>query len=207
MVDVSSKKTTCREALARGEISLGQAIAEAVASQSVQKGDVLGVARVAGIMAAKRTSEAIPLCHPLVLTGCDVGFELDLASFKLAATCWVAATGVTGVEMEALNGVSGALLAVYDMCKAIDKGMVIGPIRLVEKSGGKSGTWRAGQSAIPSGGTGAAPPEKPAPKFKGGSAQKKDGAAAQKNVGRVAVSPRAKGRGQGGSKDQGGPKD
>ena len=142
MVDVSRKDATSREAVARGEIFLGAAIAEAVAAQSVKKGDVLVVARVAGIMAAKRTPEAIPLCHPLALTGCDVNFVLDAASSRLTATCRVSTTGVTGVEMEALSGVSGALLAVYDMCKAIDKGMVIGPIWLVEKSGGKSGTWR-----------------------------------------------------------------
>jgi cyclic pyranopterin phosphate synthase len=145
MVDVSRKSATSREAIARGEILLGRPITEAVASQSVKKGDVLGVARIAGIMAAKRAPEAIPLCHPLALTGCDVHLDLDKESFKLIATCRVATTGATGVEMEALSGVSGALLAVYDMCKAIDKGMVIGPIRLLEKSGGKSGTWREGQ--------------------------------------------------------------
>jgi cyclic pyranopterin phosphate synthase len=144
MVEVSHKAPTRRAATAKGEIALGPAIAEAVAAQSVKKGDVLGVARVAGIMAAKNVPAAIPLCHHLALSGCDIDFELDLESSRLTATCRVSAVGVTGVEMEALSGVCGALLAVYDMCKAIDKGMVIGPVRLVEKSGGKSGTWRAG---------------------------------------------------------------
>lgn len=143
MVDVSEKAQTAREAVARGEILLGPVIMDAVISQSVKKGDVLGVARVAGIMAAKRTPELIPLCHPLALTGCDVNFELDRERSVLTATCRVATNGVTGVEMEALSGVSGVLLAVYDMCKAIDKGMIIGPIFLVQKSGGKSGLWRS----------------------------------------------------------------
>jgi cyclic pyranopterin phosphate synthase len=143
MVEVSHKATTRREAIAKGEILLGPAIMGEVLAQSVKKGDVLGVARVAGIMAAKNTPGAIPLCHPLALTGCDLEFALDKETNRLTAYCRVTTNGVTGVEMEALSGVCGALLAVYDMCKAIDKGMVIGPIALVEKSGGKSGTWRA----------------------------------------------------------------
>jgi cyclic pyranopterin phosphate synthase len=146
MVEVTDKSVTRRVALARGEISLGPAICEAVAAQAVKKGDVLAVARVAGIMAAKNTSGAIPLCHPLPLTGCEVEFNLDREACRLTATCRVATDGKTGVEMEALSGVAGALLTVYDMCKAIDKGMVIGPIALVEKSGGRSGTWRAGEA-------------------------------------------------------------
>jgi cyclic pyranopterin phosphate synthase len=143
MVEVSDKSVTRRQAVARGEIWLGPAITEAVAAQAVKKGDVLGVARVAGIMAAKNTPNAIPLCHPLSLTGCGIDFHLDREAGRLTAVCRVSTDGKTGVEMEALSGVAGALLAVYDMCKAIDKGMVIGPVALVEKSGGKSGTWRA----------------------------------------------------------------
>jgi cyclic pyranopterin phosphate synthase len=142
MVDVSAKSETKRVAVARGEIELGPKIAAAVAAQSVEKGDVLGVARVAGIMAAKNASRIIPLSHPLFLSACEVNFELDSSSSRLTAICRVVANGLTGVEMEALCGVSGALLTVYDMCKAIDKAMVIGPIRLLEKSGGKSGLWQ-----------------------------------------------------------------
>jgi cyclic pyranopterin phosphate synthase len=143
MVEVSGKSVTSRRAVAVGEIILGPAITEAVYNQTVKKGDVLGVARVAGIMAAKNTSAAIPLCHPLSLTGCQVNFKLDREKFRLLVECVVTTEGQTGVEMEALCGVTGALLAVYDMCKAIDKGMIIGPISLAEKSGGKSGDWKA----------------------------------------------------------------
>jgi cyclic pyranopterin phosphate synthase len=141
MVDVTAKNVTKRVATARGEIELGPKITDAVVNQSLEKGDVLGVARVAGIMAAKNASRAIPLCHPLFLTGCEVDFELDQENFRLFVTCRATTNGLTGVEMEALSGVCGALLTVYDMCKAIDKGMVVGPVRLMEKSGGKSGDW------------------------------------------------------------------
>lgn len=146
MVDVTEKSVTSRRAIARGSILLGPAIMEAVVKQKVKKGDVLAVARVAGIMAAKNTPNAIPLCHPLSLTGCEIDFRLDQDNNILSCQCIVTTDGKTGVEMEALSGVTGALLSVYDMCKAIDKGMVIGPVTLVEKSGGKSGLWRAKES-------------------------------------------------------------
>ncbi|MDR1308629.1 MAG: cyclic pyranopterin monophosphate synthase MoaC [Deltaproteobacteria bacterium] len=143
MVDVSGKASTHREAEAKGEIALGARITEAILAQAVEKGDVLSVARVAGIMAAKKASLAIPLCHPISMTGCRLDLDIDAERRVLTATCLVSTDGQTGVEMEALCGVSGALLAVYDMCKALGKGMVIGPIWLSEKSGGKSGPFRA----------------------------------------------------------------
>jgi cyclic pyranopterin phosphate synthase len=144
MVNVSGKAVTRRVATAKGIIRLGPIITEAIVNQALKKGDALAVARIAGIMAAKNTSRAIPLCHPLFLTGCDVELRVLGESHSLEAVCTVSTDGTTGVEMEALNGVSGALLTVYDMAKALDKGMVIGPVWLVEKSGGKSGTYRAG---------------------------------------------------------------
>ena len=126
MVDVSGKAVTAREATARGIITMNAEAFSAVQSGTVKKGDVLGVARIAGIMATKRTSELIPLCHPLQ---------------AVEARCTVKTSGVTGVEMEALTGVSTALLTIYDMCKAVDKGMELGGIHLVEKTGGKSGHY------------------------------------------------------------------
>jgi cyclic pyranopterin phosphate synthase len=143
MVDVSNKSTTHREAEARGLITLGPKVTVAILAQNVKKGDALAVARVAGIMAAKNTSRAIPLCHPIFISGCHLDFEIDEEKGTLTAICRVLTDSQTGVEMEALSGVSGALLTVYDMCKSIDKGMVIGPIWLQEKSGGKSGTYKA----------------------------------------------------------------
>ena len=128
MVDVSEKTVTFREATAHGIIT-------------VKKGDVLGVARIAGIMATKRTSELIPLCHPLPLTKVSVDFRLLPERQAVEALCTVKTAGVTGVEMEALTGVSTALLTIYDMCKAVDKGMELGEIHLVEKTGGKSGHY------------------------------------------------------------------
>jgi cyclic pyranopterin phosphate synthase len=142
MVDVGDKPVTRRVAAAKGEIRVGPEVMAAIAKQSLKKGDVLGVARVAGIMGAKKASELIPLCHLVAITKCSVDFELDETQSRVLAVCRVASQGQTGVEMEALAGVSAALLAVYDMCKALDKGMVIGPIYLTEKSGGRSGDFR-----------------------------------------------------------------
>jgi len=141
MVDVSDKEITERIAVAKGRIRMSQAALDAVKNGTADKGDVLGVARVAGIMAAKRTSELIPLCHPLMLTKVSVDFEFNERECTVDAVCTAKLSGKTGVEMEALTGVSAALLTVYDMCKAIDKGMVISDIYLVEKSGGKSGRY------------------------------------------------------------------
>ncbi len=145
MVDVSGKEQTQRVATAEGTITVCREIMEALLAGDVKKGDVLGVARVAGIMAVKRTSELIPLCHTLLLQKAAVEFSLDPEGGKVTATCTVKTKGETGVEMEALTGVSVALLTIYDMCKAIDKAMVMGDIHLVEKTGGKSGTFVFGQ--------------------------------------------------------------
>ena len=142
MVDVSGKPVTAREAVARGVITMNEAAFAALAGGTVQKGDVLGVARVAGIMATKHTSDLIPLCHPLPLTKAAVDFRLLPERRAVEARCTVKTSGVTGVEMEALTGVSAALLTIYDMCKAVDKGMELGGIHLVEKTGGKSGQDR-----------------------------------------------------------------
>ena len=141
MVDVSEKPVTAREATAHGIITMNADAFAAVESGTVKKGDVLGVARVAGIMATKRTSELIPLCHPLPLTKVQIEFELLPERRAVEARCTVKTSGVTGVEMEALTGVSTALLTIYDMCKAVDKGMELGEIHLEKKSGGKSGLY------------------------------------------------------------------
>ena len=142
MVDVSGKAVTTREATAHGCITMNEAAFAAVESGTVKKGDVLGVARIAGIMATKRTSELIPLCHPLPLTKASVDFALQPQRRAVEVRCTVKTSGVTGVEMEALTGVSTALLTIYDMCKALDKGMELGEIYLEQKSGGKSGDYR-----------------------------------------------------------------
>ena len=142
MVDVSGKPVTAREAVARGVITMNEAAFAALAGGTVQKGDVLGVARVAGIMATKHTSDLIPLCHPLPLTKAALDFRLLPERRAVEARCTVRTSGVTGVEMEALTGVSTALLTIYDMCKALDKGMELGEICLASKSGGKSGPYR-----------------------------------------------------------------
>jgi cyclic pyranopterin phosphate synthase len=139
MVDIGEKGDTPREAVAEGFIALGKEARAAIATGSTAKGDVLAVARVAGIMAAKKTSELIPLCHPLALTRVSIEFEARSEGLRVEAR--VALTGRTGVEMEALTAVSVALLTVYDMLKAVDKGMVIGRIALLSKTGGKSGDW------------------------------------------------------------------
>ncbi len=141
MVDVSGKAVTVRQAVACGRIAMTKEGYDAVRIGTVKKGDVLGVARVAGIMGAKRTSELIPLCHILNLTKAAVDFLFHDECCEIEARCTVCCEGRTGVEMEALTGVSTALLTIYDMCKAIDKRMVIGQIHLMEKTGGKSGTF------------------------------------------------------------------
>jgi len=141
MVDVSEKPSTHREATAEGTIRVNEAVFRAIEDWTVKKGDVLTVAQVAGIMGTKRTSELIPMCHPLSLTGVSVTFETDPETFAVKAICTVRTDGRTGVEMEALTGVSAALLTIYDMCKAIDRRMVIENIHLLEKTGGKSGDF------------------------------------------------------------------
>ncbi len=141
MVDVTGKEVTTRTAVAAGSISVCPEIIDAIKNGSSKKGDVLGVARVAGIMAAKRTSDLIPMCHPLFLNKCSVDFEVDDTSGTVTAFCTVRTDGKTGVEMEALTGVSVALLTIYDMCKAIDKRMCIENVHLVSKQGGKSGDF------------------------------------------------------------------
>lgn len=141
MVDVAGKAVTAREAVATGRITMSPQAAEAIRSGAAAKGDVLAVARVAGIMAAKRTSELIPLCHPLPIT--RVAVDLAVEGNAVTATATVATEGKTGVEMEAMTAVSVALLTVYDMAKALDKAMTVQEIRLVSKTGGKSGDWRA----------------------------------------------------------------
>lgn len=141
MVDVSEKRATYRTATATGAICVGREIMEAVKGHTVKKGDVLGIARVAGIMAVKKTSDLIPLCHPLPIQKCAVDFCLEEEQGRIRAICTVKTEGKTGVEMEALTGVQAALLTIYDMCKAIDKGMVMTDIHLVEKTGGKSGDF------------------------------------------------------------------
>ena len=144
MVDVTSKEPTFRTAVAEGKIFVTRPILDAITGRTAAKGDVLGVARVAGIMAAKRTSELIPLCHPLMLTHVSVDFELLEEDCAVRARCTVKLSGKTGVEMEALTGVSAALLTVYDMCKALDKTMELTGIHLVHKEGGKSGVFHRG---------------------------------------------------------------
>ncbi|MBP3218116.1 MAG: cyclic pyranopterin monophosphate synthase MoaC [Lachnospiraceae bacterium] len=141
MVDVGGKDITQREALASGWIQLSEEAYAAVLGRKVKKGDVLTVAQVAGIMGAKRTAELIPMCHTLVLTHVSLTFETEEETRRIRALCRVCCEGKTGVEMEALTGVSTALLTIYDMCKAIDKRMVLGEICLLAKSGGKSGDF------------------------------------------------------------------
>jgi cyclic pyranopterin phosphate synthase len=143
MVDVSEKEVTRRIAVAEGFIRVNSNVMDTIARNVASKGDVLGVARVAGIMAAKNTSSLIPLCHPLHMTHCVIDFEPDPESGTVRALCTVQVESRTGVEIEALTGVSVALLTFYDMCKALDRGMEILGIRLLEKSGGKSGRYVA----------------------------------------------------------------
>ncbi|WP_199554370.1 cyclic pyranopterin monophosphate synthase MoaC [Sandaracinobacteroides hominis] len=142
MVDVGDKAVTGRVAVAEGHIRIGEDALAAIAAGAAKKGDVLATARIAGIMAAKRTSDLIPLCHPLPLSAVSV--ELEIGAHGIACTATARTTGQTGVEMEALTAVSVALLTIYDMAKAMDRAMHIEGIRLLEKRGGKSGDWRAG---------------------------------------------------------------
>ncbi len=141
MVDVSAKADTAREAVAGGRITMSAEALEAVRAGNIKKGDVLGTARIAGIMAAKKTSELIPLCHPLMLSKIAIAFEFE--DHGIRAVARVRLNGPTGVEMEALTAVSVALLTLYDMAKALDKSMVMSDIRLLSKTGGKSGDWHA----------------------------------------------------------------
>lgn len=141
MVDIGSKADTQRVAVAEGRIAMSADALNAIRDGAVPKGDVLAAARIAGIMAAKKTAELIPLCHPLALDAVQVDFALEADGVRVTATASL--TGRTGVEMEALTAASIALLTIYDMAKAIDKGMVISAVRLIEKRGGKSGHWKA----------------------------------------------------------------
>lgn len=141
MVDVSEKSETLRTAVAAGKVKVNSHTFELIKSGGMKKGDVLGTAQIAGIMAAKRCWELIPMCHPIMLTGVDIGFELDEIAHEVNITATAKCSGVTGVEMEALTAVSTAALTVYDMCKAVQRDMEISDIRLLRKSGGKSGDF------------------------------------------------------------------
>ncbi len=141
MVDVGDKAETHRVAVAEGWISMQPATLEMIASGGHKKGDVLGIARVAGIMGAKKTGDLVPLCHPIGLTHVDIDFALDHASHRVHCVARTEVWGKTGVEMEAMVAVQVGLTTIYDMCKAVDRGMTLHDIRLVHKSGGKSGVW------------------------------------------------------------------
>ena len=145
MVNVGDKASTYRTAIASGKISMLPETFAIVEEGTHKKGDVLGVARIAGIQASKKTADLIPLCHPLALTHVSLEFQLNQKTSSISCHVTAETTGPTGVEMEALTAVQVALLTIYDMCKAVDRGMVMGDIRLLEKSGGKSGEWRAGE--------------------------------------------------------------
>ncbi|MGI6712102.1 MAG: cyclic pyranopterin monophosphate synthase MoaC [Bacillota bacterium] len=142
MVDVSEKADTVRIAVARGEVRMKPDTLALIKKGAMAKGDVLAVSQVAAVMGAKKTPELIPMCHPLLLTGIDVSFHINEGESKVEIEAVVKLAGKTGVEMEALNAVSVGLLTIYDMCKAVDKGMIISNIRLVSKSGGKSGEFQ-----------------------------------------------------------------
>jgi len=143
MVDVGSKAHTHRIAIASGIIRMNPATLDMITKGEAKKGDVLGIARIAGIQGAKRTSDLIPLCHPLALTRVSVSFEVDTTQSLITCTGTTETTGPTGVEMEALTCIQVALLTIYDMCKAVDRGMVISDVKLLKKSGGKSGDWES----------------------------------------------------------------
>lgn len=147
MVDVSAKPATHRVAVAEGRIRMMPATLSLIAQGTVKKGDVIGIARIAAIQAAKRCAELIPLCHPLPLTRVAADFELDEQASLVRCTVTAETVGVTGVEMEALTAVQVGLLTIYDMCKAVDRGMVMDGVRLLEKRGGKSGHWQAADAA------------------------------------------------------------
>ena len=142
MVDITEKNVTSREAVASGSVRAKAATIKLIEQGRIEKGDVLGVARVAGIMAVKKTSELIPMCHPLNIASVSLDFNIDTGKNKVDIKATVKVTGQTGVEMEALAAVSVAALTIYDMCKAVDREMVIGEIMLLKKSGGKSGTFK-----------------------------------------------------------------
>jgi cyclic pyranopterin phosphate synthase len=141
MVDVSEKSDTVRVAIAVGSISMKKETLERIKEGTISKGDVLAVAQVGGIMGAKSTSQIIPMCHAIMISGCDISFKIDMENSKIEITATTMTVGKTGIEMEALTAVSVAALTIYDMCKAIDREMVINTIMLVKKSGGKSGTF------------------------------------------------------------------
>jgi cyclic pyranopterin phosphate synthase len=141
MVDVSEKGDTVREAVAVGSIFMKRETLKRIQDGSISKGDVLAVAQVGGIMGAKSTPQIIPMCHPIMISGCDISFKIDLENTKIEITATTKTVGKTGIEMEALTAVSVAALTIYDMCKAIDKEMVINNIMLVKKTGGKSGLF------------------------------------------------------------------
>ena len=143
MVDVGSKTHTKRIAVATGRISMQASTLQLIKQGDAKKGDVLGIARIAAIQGAKRTADLIPLCHPVALTKVSVAFDIDDKQHSVICTVTSETTGPTGVEMEALCAISVALLTVYDMCKAADRGMIVSEIKLLEKSGGQSGEWRA----------------------------------------------------------------
>ena len=143
MVNVGDKPNTRRIAIASGKITMLPETFNMVEAGSHKKGDVLGIARIAGIQASKKTADLIPLCHPLALSHVSLDFELNKASNSIHCQVRAETTGPTGIEMEALTAVQVALLTIYDMCKAVDRGMVMGDIKLLEKSGGESGVWRA----------------------------------------------------------------
>lgn len=144
MVDISDKDITHRIAIAQGQIKMQPATFATIKAGDAKKGDVLGIARIAAIQASKKTSDLIPLCHPIALNKVSVEFDLDEANNSVTCTVTAKCDGKTGVEMEALTATSAGLLTIYDMCKAIDRGMVISDIKLLEKQGGKSGHWSAG---------------------------------------------------------------
>jgi cyclic pyranopterin phosphate synthase len=143
MVDVTAKDETLRVAVARGRVTMRQETLRLLLRGEIAKGNVLTTAQIAGVQAAKKTSELIPMCHPLLLTGIDVDLQADEAAGAIEITATVRTTGKTGVEMEALTAVAVAGLTVYDMCKAVDRGMQVEAVRLVSKTGGKSGDWSA----------------------------------------------------------------
>jgi len=142
MVDIADKASTARRAIAAGRIVMQAETLDLIRQGKHKKGDVLGVARIAGIMATKRTADLVPMCHPLALTHVAVEFDVDADANAIDCIVTAETTGQTGVEMEALTGVQLSLLTIYDMCKAVDRGMVISDVRLLEKSGGKSGHWK-----------------------------------------------------------------
>ena len=141
MVDVSEKHDTIREAVAVGSVSMKRETLDRIKEGSISKGDVLAVAQVGGIMGAKSTPQIIPMCHPIMISGCDISFKIDFKNTKIEIIATAKTVGKTGIEMEALTAVSTAALTIYDMCKAIDKEMVINNIMLIKKTGGKSGLF------------------------------------------------------------------